>query len=218
MLLNRQRVKFWQRIIFGFMAVLMAGFLIFGYSGVIQGCNGNSLNSGNSTLDSQVKAALASLKKNPNDPTALLGAAEGYQSAGYVQNGLPSPKQSNDLTRALGYYDRYLALPDSVLGAAAVGLRVKALLAEAPIYNELIDYKSAVATYKKILKLQPGYSDAYLGIASSDVAAGNTAGAIAAFTKFLKLAPHSQYAAEVKSELAQLQAAAAASPSPSATP
>ncbi len=99
-----------------------------------------------------------------------------------------------------------------------MGLRVKALLAEAPIYNELIDYKSAVATYKKILKLEPGYSDAYLGIASSDVAAGNTADAIAAFTKFLKLAPHSQYATEVKNELAQLQAAASASPSPSATP
>ena len=82
----------------------------------------------------------------------------------------------------------------------------------------LVDYKSAVATYKKMLKLQPGYSDAYLGIASSDVAAGNTAGAIAAFTKYLKLDPHSQYASQVKSELAQLQAAASASPSPSATP
>ncbi len=95
MLLNRQRVKFWQRIIFGFMAVLMAGFLIFGYSGVMQSCNGtNALNSGNSTLDKQVKAAVATLAKTPNDPTALLGAAQGYQAAGNVQSGLPASSSS----------------------------------------------------------------------------------------------------------------------------
>ena len=219
MLLNRQRVKFWQRIIFGFMAVLMAGFLIFGYSGVIQSCNGtNSLNSGNSTLDKQVKAAVATLAKTPNDPTALLGAAQGYQAAGNVQSGLPSVKQSNDLTKALGYYDRYIKLPNAALGTAAVGLRVQALQSEAQIYTELVDYKSAVAAYQKMLKLQPDVATPYLGIASNDVAAGNRAGAITAFTKFLKLAPHSQYAALVKSELAQLVASASGSPSPSATP
>ena len=57
MLLNRKRVKFWQKIVFGFMAALMASFLIFGYSGIASGCSHrSSLNSGNSALDSQLKA------------------------------------------------------------------------------------------------------------------------------------------------------------------
>jgi tetratricopeptide (TPR) repeat protein len=135
-----------------------------------------------------------------------------------VQSGLPSAKQTNDLTKALGYYDRYIALPDTTLGATAAGLRNTALQSEAAIYTELVDYKSAVATYKKMLKLQPQNYDLYLGIASADDSAGDDAGAIAAFTTFLKLDPHSQYAAQVKAELAQLKAAASASPSPSATP
>ena len=38
MLLDRRKVKFWQKIIFGFMAFLMAAFLVVGYSGVLNGC------------------------------------------------------------------------------------------------------------------------------------------------------------------------------------
>ena len=39
MLLDRRKVKFWQKIIFGFMAFLMAAFLVVGYSGVLNGCS-----------------------------------------------------------------------------------------------------------------------------------------------------------------------------------
>jgi tetratricopeptide (TPR) repeat protein len=216
MLLNRQRVKFWQRIIFGGMAVLMASFLIFGYSGVASGCHNGVTNSGNSALDSQVKSAVAALAKNPNDATALLGAAQGYQAAGYVQSGVPSSAQTNDLTRALGYYERYIALPDATLGAAAKGLRANALQSEATIYTELVDYKSAVATYKKMLKLQPHNTDLYIALASNNAAAGDQAGAIAAYETFLKRDPNSPNAALVKAQLTQLKAAA--SPSASATP
>ena len=106
-----------------------------------------------------------------------------------MQSGLPSAKQSNDLTRALGYYDRYIALPDSVLGATASGLRYQALQSETAIYIELVDYKSAVASYKKMLKLEPRNYDLYLGIASNAADAGDKAGAIAAYTTFLKLDP-----------------------------
>ena len=217
MLLNRQRVKFWQRIIFGFMAVLMAGFLIFGYSGVASGCRSSSvINSGSSTIDKQVKTAVATLAKTPKDAAALLGAAQGYQAAGNVQSGVPSKAQTDNLTKALGYYERYVALPNATLGATAKGLRVKALQNEALIYGELIDYKSAVATYRKMLKLQPHNTELYLAIASNDAGASDTAGEIAAYQTFLKVDPHSQYAAKVKAALIQLMATA--SPSPSATP
>ena len=219
MLLNRQRVKFWQKIIFGFMAVLMASFLIFGYSGVASGCSHSSaLNSGSSAIDKQVKTAVDELAKNPKSPTALLAAAQGYQAAGYVQSGLASATQSDDLTKALQYYDRYLALPDSVLGATAAGLRFNALQSEAQIYGELIDYKSAIAAYRKMLKLEPHNYLLYVSIGSNSAAAGDTAGAITAFKTFLKVDPHSQYTAQVKAQLAQLQASASPSPSTSATP
>ena len=217
MLLNRQRVKFWQRIIFGAMAVLMASFLIFGYSGVASGCSqGSGVNTGSSATDKQIKTAVATLAKTPNDPTALLGAAQGYQAAGYVQSGLTSATQTNDLTKALGYYDRYIALSNAALGATAGGLRVAALQNEAQIYGELVDYKSAVATYKKMLKLQPHNTLLYLQLGSNAAASGDTAGAIAAYQTFLKLEPHSQYAAKVKLALAQLKISPP--PSASATP
>ena len=94
MLLNRQRVKFWQRIIFGAMAVLMASFLIFGYSGVASGCSDKSgVSTGSSAIDKQVKSAVNALSKSPTDPKALLGAAQGYQAAHacicWVQNPIP---------------------------------------------------------------------------------------------------------------------------------
>jgi tetratricopeptide (TPR) repeat protein len=218
MLLNRQRVKFWQRIIFGFMAVLMGGFLIFGYSGVASSCGTKTASTGNSAIDAQIKTAVAALAKTPSDPTALLGAAQGYATGGYVQSGVPSATQTTDLTKAIGYYDRYIALPDSALGTAAAGLRVKALQSEAVIYSELIDYKGAVAAYTKALKLQPSNTTLYLPLASNAAAAGDKAGAIAAYTTFLKVDPHSQYAAQVKVALAQLKSSASASPSASATP
>ena len=217
MLLNRQRVKFWQRIIFGAMAVLMASFLIFGYSGVASGCSEKGTGgSSSSTVNKQIKTALATLAKTPKDAAALLGAAQGYQAAGNVQSGVPSKAQTDNLTKALGYYERYVALPNATLGATAKGLRVKALQNEALIYGELIDYKSAVATYKKMLKLQPQNTLFYLQLGGNAAAAGDTAGAIKAYQTYLKLEPHSQYAAKVKAALAQLKISP--SPSASATP
>jgi len=217
MLLNRKRVKFWQKIVFGFMAALMAGFLVFGYSGVASSCNGNkTINSGSSAIDKQVKAAVATLAKDPTNAAALLSAAQGYQAAGYTQSGAPSASQTADLTRALTYYDRYIKLPDAKLGAAAAGLRFKALQNQAVIYTELIDYQGAVAAYKKMLKLQPGNDDLYLAIGSNEVQAGDKAAAVAAYSTYLKHQPHAANAQLVRNALAGLTGSP--SPSPSATP
>jgi tetratricopeptide (TPR) repeat protein len=215
MLLNRQRVKFWQKIIFGFMAVLMGGFLVFGYSGVASSCGKSTSNTSSNGLDTQIKAATATLATKPNDPAALLSAAQAYQARGSVQTGVPDQAQTTDLTKSIAFYSRYIALPDSALGSAAAGLRINAYKSQAQIYTELVDYKSALTIYNKLLKLQPSDATPYLGIASTDVLSNDTAGAIAAFTKFLKRDPNSQYASQVKTELAQLKAAASASPSPS---
>lgn len=219
MLLNRKRVKFWQKIVFGFMAALMAGFLVFGYSGVASSCNGNKIiNSGSSALDKQVKAAVATLTKDPTNATALYSAAQGYQAAGYTQSGAPSAAQTADLARALTYYDRYIKLPDSKLGAAAAGLRFKALQNQAVIYTELIDYQGAVATYKKMLKIEPHNYDLYLAIGSNQIQAGDKAAAIVAYSTFLKHEPHSANAQLVRNALAGLTSSPSPSPASSATP
>jgi predicted TPR repeat methyltransferase len=55
-----------------------------------------------------------------------------------------------------------------------------------------------------------------LQLGSNAAASGDTAGAIVAYQSFLKLEPHSQYAAKVKLALAQLKTSP--SPSASATP
>ena len=219
MLLNRQRVKFWQKIVFGFMAVLMGGFLIFGYSGVASSCGTKAANTNSTSgIDKQIKAAAATLAKSPKDPVALLSAAQAYQTRGSVQTGVPDQAQTNDLTTSLCLL---LALHRAARLGARLGGRRPAhqrLKNQAQIYTELVDYKSALAVYHKLLKLQPNDATPYLGIASTDVLSNDTAGAIAAFTAFLKLDPNSQYASQVKTELAQLKAASA-SPSPvSSTP
>ena len=131
---------------------------------------------------------------------------------------MASGQQSDDLSKAIGYYERYLKLPDSRLGGvAAKSARVNALIAEATIYGEQLDYKGQIATYERALKIQPGRTEFYLSIANAQINNGDRAAAIKTYQKFLALDPSSQYAAQVKSALAQLQATASPSPSPTAS-
>jgi len=55
-LLDRRKVKFWQKIVFGGMAFLMAAFLVVGYSGVLNGCTwfNSAQEDVNKTLDQQI--------------------------------------------------------------------------------------------------------------------------------------------------------------------
>lgn len=164
---------------------------------LVVGCGGSS------AIDQQTKAALNTLKKNPKDPTALLAAAQGYHNAAvntFFKMSSPSSAarnkaiQTNDLTKALGYYGRYLALPDSALGTAATRLRFNALRSEAEIYRKFDDYTSAAAAYVKMLKLEPHTPLYELGITSSNPVALQspyyTSGAVAIFKDMLKLQPH----------------------------
>ena len=216
MLLNRERVKFWQKIIFGFMAALMAGFLIFGYSGVANSCHSSGLQTGNSTLDKQLKQAQQTLKANPKDAAALLLLAQGYQQvAGLKADG--SAEQADALTRAISYYDRYLKLPDSTLGATAKDLRFEALTGKLGAYTKLLDYADVAATYKAMLKLRPKDHQLLIGLGNAQATVGQTAAAIATFQRFLQLEPKSQYAGDIKKAIAQLQASTA-SPTPSTSP
>jgi len=217
MLLNRERVKFWQKIVFGAMAALMAGFLIFGYSGVMQSCrNPGVVQTGNSALDKQLKQAAQTLKTNPKDPTALFQLAQGYQAAGNSQTD-GSAEQADDLSKALTYYDRYIKLPDATLGATAEDLRYSAYQNKIAAYTKLLDYAGVARTYKAMIKLRPKDAQLVLGLGLSQANAGLNADAVATLQKYLKLEPHSQYTKDIKAAIVKLKAAAA-SPSPSTSP
>ena len=108
MLLDRQRVKFWQKWIFGFMAVLMAGFLIFGSLGRGLGLSRRQPHQlRQQRRRQQVKAAVTALKaeRQRSDgpgsprprPTRLRGNGRTAGSAARRPTTSPRP---------LGRYDR----------------------------------------------------------------------------------------------------------------
>ena len=71
----------------------------------------------------------------------------------------------------------------------------------------------AQQTYQKLVALTPNDPNAQLQLGEAAQAANDTATAIAAYKKFLKLAPHDPLAGSVKQQLAYLVAAAAVKPS-----
>jgi len=72
---------------------------------------------------------------------------------------------------------------------------------------------SAVAVYKRLVKLNPSDATTQIQLGQAAQASGDTKTAIAAFKKFLKLAPSDPLAPQVKQALKSLQATAAATPS-----
>jgi len=70
----------------------------------------------------------------------------------------------------------------------------------------LKDSAGVVTAYNDLITLQPSnaMNYLYLGLAAAD--AGQTHGALLAFGRFLQLSPNSQYAAQVKQRMAQLEA------------
>jgi cytochrome c-type biogenesis protein CcmH/NrfG len=71
----------------------------------------------------------------------------------------------------------------------------------------------AQQTYQKLAKLTPNDPNVQLQLGQSAQSANDTATAIAAYKKFLKLAPHDPLAGSVKQQLAYMVAAAAVKPS-----
>ena len=69
----------------------------------------------------------------------------------------------------------------------------------------------AKGTYQQIARLAPRDADVQLNLANAAQDAGDTATAIAAYRKFLQLAPEDQFAPVVRQEIQRLQAQAATS-------
>ena len=227
MLLNRKKVKFWQKIIFGFMAVLMAGFLIFGYSGVLTSCqkSGGAL-SPTKALDQEIQQGLAAAQARPTDPTAWTALAENYQARGNQQP-KDSSAQLTDWNNAAAAYKKAVKLYAAQKGKAAAAARVVTLQKLADVYLIQKDYAGGAKIYSELTSLRPDQADLFSTWGEFAINAGDTKTALLAFTRYLQLAPDAPDSGTVKQWIAQNTANASPlpasgrsgtpKPSPSAT-
>jgi len=215
MLLDRERVRFWQKWIFGIMALLMASFLIFGYSGVLTSCR-NKQPSGQVSTAADNKALQdlkSQLAAHPKDYSVIEQLATLYSSraGGDVQD---SAAQKADYATSAGYYEQYLKVRAKAKGAVAARAREQATQQLGLIYSDLGDYAKAMAVYTKLTELKPKNPDNFLALGETAISAQDTTTAILAFGRYLQLAPDSPDAQSIKDWIKQ-QTASQSSPRPS---
>ena len=218
MLLDRRRVKFWQKWVFLFMAILMASFLIFGYSGVLQGCTNRVGLTQANPADARVKDLTKQLQADPKNGQTMLALAEAYQiRAGTRVAGSAAAK--SDYAQALALYDGFLALPSAKQGATKQEIKdnkVKALEQQALIYNNQQDWGNVVKTYGTLTELRPDNAAYFASMGEAAIHSNDTHTALLAFTRFLQLAPNDPNAASVKAWIKSQTQSASPTPKPSA--
>ena len=217
MLLNRSRVKFWQRIVFGGMAVLMAGFLIFGYSGVLNGCDFlHSATSATKTLDQAIATQQAAVAADSKNVDAWRSLGEQYTLRAN-QQAANSDAQTSDWREAAKAYERADKLLAKTKGATAKQLRLDTLDQLVNVYLFLQYYQLATSTYGQITALRPKDAQSFFDMATVAINAGDTNTALLAFTKFLELDPTSADAPAVKDWIAKNAPSSSPTPTPSPT-
>lgn len=161
-------------------------------------------------------SAIAPLTKytqlKPKDSDALLelaalysGKASRLTTSAQVQQAYPllvagttfMPDAGTELGKALAS-DQIVAATQSIQSA-----RISELYAQ---INKA--YASQVDVYKRLVALDPEDSTLLIQLASAQQQVGDTAGAIASYQKFLKLAPDDPSVSAVKQQLKALQPAA----------
>src|ERR687885_572567 len=123
MMMNRERIGFWVRLLSIVLAVFFVGSFIFVGLGTNLSYNlfdligGSNQQQGGQTTDSQaqIEQAQKQLKENPKDPEAVKNLA-----ALYYQDGRPA--------QAIKYYNGYLDREPNGQQASAVKERISALL------------------------------------------------------------------------------------------
>jgi hypothetical protein len=196
-LLDRKRVKFWQKWVFLGMAILMASFLIFGYSGLISGNNSSPSGQGTNVAATQLQDLKKQLAAKPNDLTLLLELGNTYQvRATGDQNS--SPAQTSDYKQAASYYQRWLTVQAVQTGASAIQARAGVLLNLATVYNSLADYTQAVSTYSKLTELYPKNADYFAAMGQAALNGGDKKTAMLAFSRYLVLDPQGTDAAAIR--------------------
>lgn len=216
MLLDRRKVKFWQKIVFGFMAFLMAAFLVVGYSGVLNGCNFfNSTKSATEELQKSITQYQTAVAADPQDATSWTKLGDNY---------VLMANQQTDKNTQKAYWQKAIVAykkADTVLakqkGSAVKKQRLSLLQSLVSTYLYLNDFAGATAVYGDITALKPKDAQSYFDMATVAINAGDTNTALLAFTKYLELDPKSTEADQVKAWIKQNTPKSTSTPSPSPT-
>lgn len=195
MLLDRRRVKRWQKVVFGFMALIMVGFL------VMIPVSGNLACGGATSAQEQIAEDIARyetvLAAEPEDVAALRGLGDAYVlRANQSEPG--SGGQAADWRKAAEQYEKAAAVLAKQKGAEARKMHVETLGQLVDVHLFLEDYDGASAVYGRITEVTPKDAQAYFNWATIAIKSGDTKTALLAFDKYLELDPDSPEAPAVR--------------------
>jgi len=213
-LLDRQRVKFWQKWVFGFMAIIMGGFLVMIPLSNNLGCGGTT--SATKQLDTEITKYQAAVKADPKNVESWRSLAENYVLRANTQTPTSAAEQA-DLRSAAQYYERAAKLLSKQKGAAAKQLRLDTLQQLVSVYLPLKDYQLATSVYGQITALKPKDAQSFAEMATVAINAGDTNTALLAFTKYLKLDPNAPDAQTVRDWIAANSGTGTPTPTPSSS-
>jgi tetratricopeptide (TPR) repeat protein len=216
-LLDRRRIKRWQKWIYALMAVLMVAFLVYIPVGT-QGCGSGT--AATQTPSQRIAALLKQLQASPGAATLLLSVAQAYQTDA-AQQAQGSAKQTSDLQSAATYYRRYLDATKSKTSAEARASRVETLQYLAAVYSQLKQWTNVANVYTELTTLEPTNADFFLNLGSAYIQAGQTKQAMLALGRFLQLDPNAPQAPTVRTWIKQnggTLPSSEASPSVSSSP
>jgi tetratricopeptide (TPR) repeat protein len=211
-LLDRQRVKFWQKWVFGLMAIIMGGFLVMIPLSNNLGCGGTT--SATKQFDTQITKYQAAVKADPKNVESWRSLAESYVLRANTQTPTSAAEQA-DLRSAAQYYERAAKLLSKQKGAAVKQLRLDTLQQLVSVYFSLKDFQSATSVYGQITALKPKDAQSFYNMAAVAIQASDKNTALLAFAQYLRLAPNAPDAQSVKDWIAANSGTATPTPAPS---
>jgi len=214
-LLDRKRVKFWQKWVFLFMAIVMAGFLIMIPITQGSGCGG-ATSSVTKQLDADITRYEAQVKTDPTNVGGWIALGDAYQSRANAQTP-KSTAQTNDFAAAVIAYGKATALLEKQKAAAAKTQLLDTYQKMVSVDLALKDYQAAASTYGQITVLTPKDASTFFDWASVATQAGDTNTALLAFTRYLQLAPNAPDAAQVRAWIKANTPSTTPTPKPSST-
>ena len=215
MLLDRRRVKFWQKWVFGIMAVLMAAFLVMIPISKASGCSGTSTSAATTALQKDITRLTAAVRQQPTNVQNWSDLGDAYVSsvaASSSQNSSLTAAQRAQLTKATAAYHTAAALLAKQKGAAARTQREGLLTNLANVYDQLAQYQKETTVYGELTGLQPKNADYFFAMGNAAYKAGDTTNALLAFQRFVTLAPNDPSTPQVKAFMKQI------APTPTPTP
>ena len=217
MLLDRKRVKYWQKWVFGFMALIMAGFLVMIPISGSLGCNG-SATSAMEQIDTEITKYKTQTTADPTNDGAWISLAENYVLRANQQVEGSAAQQTDWLLAADAYNAAIKLLKKKKGDTVARQKRVDTLEQLASVYLLMKDYASAVGVYQQLTGMSPDEPQAYFDLGTVAINAGDKGTALLAFSRFLELDPTSPDAEAVQGWIDSATASPTPSPSASASP